>query len=310
MKSSNQNMNKDRGSEVDFYYWTTGQRRTSLPAISGRTVLPTRSPWQVVHKATFNDYQIIGNSIENSLRAQDDWHFDEIGQGVFRFKCQNAGSGLVVALTSSTMDDMNGYYIVLDDDNHESYVMQLHSLGANRLNQNTVGGKLLGRNRSYRRVAGVTVDQNFRLNPDQQYQFYVMYQQGSLIMGQGETPGLNIIVHMDKQSNIPRSMGRDVNHYGFARLGSRWPHALRVYDVETLNYTQGKVIPFPTNPLVTTANPASVKQGSLLYQGSRLSQAAEVGGRSDKGSSVPASFQLESKVPSLLRRPVTKYMNE
>lgn len=249
------------------------------------------------------------------MRAQDDWHFEEIGQGAFRFKATNAGGGLVVALTGANMDDINGYFIVLDDDNHETYVMQLASLGSNRLIGNTIGGKMLGRNRSYKRVPGVSVDPNFRLSPDSPQMFHVMYQQGKIVVGLGPEPGKNQIIHMAAQPNRPRTLGQDLNHYAFARLGSRWPHAIRITDVVTLkNVRSGRVQPMPGNAL-SEAKPVSnrVEPGRVLYQGGRLSEAVEIGGRQNKGGvnwgvQYQSEYNTEPRVPSMV--PVTKRMRD
>ncbi len=281
----------DQGAPVDFYYWTTGEHRTLPPARRAPNAVANFSPTM---QTGGSDYKVSGSSIEASLCAQSDWHFEHVGEGAATFTVRNAGGGLVIVLSSWNQDDSSGYFVVLDDDNHESYVLALRSLGANRLIGDMVSGAQRGRGRSYQRMPNVSVDPNFRLSPDRSLPLYVLYQAGAIMVGTGTDPGRNPILYMPVQ---PQSSGTALHQYGFARLGTRWPHPIRIMDVQNMrNNTNYRMPPNPLGPGSSFRVPR-VETSKLLYQGTTFS---DVGGRTDKSGETPAPFTLGNRMPSLL----------
>lgn len=293
MNSSPHHHHHENGATVDYYLWSTGvsseqRRQQNMPR-------PNRQPdtpavWEPLPQSWFDKYQIAGDTIDASMRSQDNWHFNDVGQGAFTFEARNAGGNLVIALSGWKHSDLNGYYIVLDDDNHESYVLKVARLGNNGLARGRVDGPDVSRRREYAKVSGgnVFVDGNFRLNFDSPQYLWVMYQFGTIVVGEGTVPGRGrIILYMlaepqatATQEGQRRTMGSDLYHYGFARHGSRWKTPITISNTRSYRYRpnsnitlgpsgggQTDVFPLPQNPLAQTqpAPPAPLLEG-ILYR--------------------------------------------
>lgn len=243
------------GASVDYHYWATG-----IP--STQRVLPTanRNPkplqlWSPLPQSWYDDYFIGGETIEHSYRAQDNWHFKDVGQGVFTFEAVNTGGNLVIGLTGWNHSDLHGYYIVLDDDNHESYVLKLAKIGNDGLLRDRVGGGRVDGRRGYVRVPGVKVDPSFRLNFSENQKFWVLYQRGTIIVGHGGAPGVGKqILYMAPEENKQRDLGTDLYHYGFGRLGSRWRGKTNIRNTQVYAYTQAPLFPLPNIQLSAPAS--------------------------------------------------------
>jgi len=235
-------MSEDSGASVDYYLWTTGvsSKERTLPPPHRKVSEMTK--WEPLQQARFNDYKIAGETIERSLRAQDDWHFSDVGQGAFSFEARQAGGNLVIALSTWHHDDTLGYYIVLDDDNHDTYVLRVKTLGNNGLLRGRVEGENMTRQRTYERVQNrMYVDKNFRLQFDRPQQLWVMYQQGAIVVGSGATPGSGpIILYMRpiESDQKRRQNGGDIYYFGFARHGSRWKTPVHIQNVTAFRFRE------------------------------------------------------------------------
>lgn len=262
----------EQGAAVDYHFWATGvpESQRSLPPPK-RLSVP--KAWRAEPGAWFNRYQIHGSTIEHSLRAQENWKFADLGKGTVTFTARNAGGGLVISLLSWNLDDSAGYHVVLDDDNRESYVLRLTGLGNNGLLKARMDGGGVSRRRKYARVPGVWADPAFRLNSVEQ-KLWVMYQRGSIVVGVGHVPGAGqIVLHMqappDHESQHLR--GRELYHFGFARLGNRWNMPTTVFDVTSYKYLLANDLPLPARPADdvqpnAAAKKRTVPSGGVLYE--------------------------------------------
>lgn len=258
------------GATVDYFMWATG-----VPSAERKLPRPNRMPmreivWEPQPGAWFNDYELRGSTIEHSLRAQDGWRLADIGRGAITFEALNAGGGLVVSLLSWHHDDLNGYHIVLDDDNRESYVLKLSRIGNNGLLRERIGGGNVTGRREYRKVPGVVSDPAFRLNSSLQT-MWVIYQNGSIVVGTGSEPGAGkIVLYMEPEAEKHRVEGRELYHFGFARHGSRWPGGVTIKGVKSYRYKKGAVIPLPAKPVFGLVNssggPPQQFDGGVLYE--------------------------------------------
>lgn len=240
------NAHGSNGSTINYYKWVTG-KDTRVRQAPRRAPTPVAA-WQAIPGAYFNDFKLMGTTIEQSARSQDNWHLADYGQGAVSFVVDNAGGNFVVYLTANNHSDVNGYFIVLDDDNHESYVLQVASLGSNRLRRETMANdtntQLHGR-RSYVRVANVRVDPLFRMQSDSPQSFWLVHtRDGAITVGKGASPNASTgqILHMPAQ-NTPLRNGAAMYHFGFARLGSRWRVPIIVRDVVSYKYTRAVQVP-------------------------------------------------------------------
>lgn len=276
------NSSHDSGATVDYHFWSTG-----VPSAQRSLPRPHRQPnspdmWEPLPQSWFDKYQIAGESIGLSMRSQDNWHFNDVGQGAFTFEARQAGGNLVIALTGWNHSDLNGYYIVLDDDNHESYVLKVARLGNDGLSRTRIDGPDVRRSRGYEKVPNVFVDPNYRLNFDAPQYLWVMYQFGTIVVGKGTIPGKGkIILYMlPEQDGHPRTKGSDLYHYGFARHGSRWKTPITISNTRSYRYRpnpniprspsgsgQTEIFPLPNNPLVAPPSnrPAPLLEG-ILYR--------------------------------------------
>lgn len=279
------------GASVDYHFWSTGVP-SSQRLMPQANRLPDRTAiWEPLPQSWFDDYQISGNNIQTSMQSQDNWHFNDMGQGVFTFEARNAGGNLVIGLTGWNHSDLNGYYIVLDDDNHESYVLKVKTLGNDGLSRTRVDGPDVRRARSYDRVSvpGFYADPNFRLNFDSPQRFWVMYQRGTIVVGEGAVPGQGrVILYMppepqatSEQEGQRRTLGSDLYHYGFARHGSRWKTPINIRNTQSYRYRPSPnvprgssgggmtpLFPLPSNPAGNpnaNARPAPMLEG-VLYR--------------------------------------------
>ena len=268
---SNRSAHENGGASVDFHMWATG-----IPGSSRSKPTANRTPdavqeWEPQPGAWFDSYQLIGSTIEHSMRTQDNWRLAEMGKGAITLQAKNAGGGLVVSLLSWHHSDLNGYHIVLDDDKHESYVLKLSKIGNNGLLKERMDGGVVSGRREYVRVPGVVADPTFRLNPHQQ-SLWVIYQHGAIVVGQGTTPGAGpVVLHMVPEPVKHRGEGRELYHFGFSRFGSRWDIPITVHDVKSYRYARAQLIPLPAKPIfaanasvqpIDVANP-----GGMLYRG-------------------------------------------
>ena len=272
-----------QGAPVDYHVWVTGRPQQLPPA--HRSPAP-KEVWETLPGAWHNDYQLAGSSIEHSQRGQDNWHFNEVGQGAMRFTATNAGGGLVISLTAWNHSDLNGYFVVLDDDNHDSYVMKISALGSNRLSRGRMDGGQMTGQRSYTKVSGVSVDPSFRLDSGVPQKIWLMYRQGAISVGRGDNPGQGLVLHMSPEPNRNRQRGTDLYHFAFARYGKRWPHPIRISGAQSLKYKMGAIMPMPTNSLSgKTADdfPPPMDPARVLYRGDADAFGAAVGGKRDKG---------------------------
>jgi len=255
------------GAAVDYHLWVTGVSSAEriLPA-------PHRAPsvapaWEPLPQSWFDDYLIAGDTIEHSMRAQDNWHFSDVGQGAFTFDVKNAGGNLVIGLTGWNHSDLNGYYIVLDDDNHESYVLRLSAIGTSALLRERIAGPAGTGRRSYVRMPNVTADPTFRLNYDERMRFWVMYQHGTIVVGEGGALGQGrIILYMTPDARKVRNLATDLYHYGFARHGSRWKPAINVLNTQAYKYKHGAYFPLPPKPTPPTTANTSLSSNGVLYR--------------------------------------------
>jgi hypothetical protein len=268
----------DLGGQIDYHYWATGQKQQLPPA--NRPANPVQT-WEVMPEAWFNNYELAGSNIEGSHRSQDNWRLADMGQGAIRFQAANAGGGLVVTFSAWNQNDLQGYFVVLDDDKNESYVLKLASLGSDRL----LGGNGFTGARSYARVPGVSADATFRLSPTKIHDLWVMYKQGSIVVGEGKVPGQGRqILYMPAEPGRRRDKGQDMYHFGFSRLGSRWSHPIRVKGVQSLKYKLAAEMPLPPNQLLAGAASGPMFDSSkALYQGGTNQLEVAIGGRQDKG---------------------------
>ena len=274
MSTSSSSSSSSGGAPIDYHFWVTGKPRGALPP-------PVRAPdvqadWVEQPKAWFNDYQLRGETIETSSRAQDNWHLPEVGQGAYTFEAVNAGSGLVTYLTAWNHDDLQGYYIVLDDDAGESYVARVSALGSDRLSSRNVHGQrgALMASRKYSKVAGVSVDRSFRLDPTAPQTFWVIYRSGALAVGRGSVVGApgTVILQMAPLPGVDRHRGNDMYYFGFARLGKRWPGAITVRNAVSYKYARGTIAPLPPADLLAAASTtmettAAIDDRRVLYRG-------------------------------------------
>lgn len=272
--SSSSASSSSGGAPIDYHYWVTGRRQGALPPAV--RVPDVRGDWEAQPTAWFNEYQLRGSTIETSARAQDNWHLPEVGQGAYTFEAVNAGSGLVTYLTAWNHSDLAGYYIVLDDDNGESYVARVSALGSDRLSSRNVRGQsgALMSSRKYARVAGVSVDRSFRLDPSAPQTFWVIYRSGALAVGRGAVVGApgTVILQMAPLPNVDRSRGNDMYHFGFARVGERWPGAITVRNAVAYKYAHGPIAPLPPADLLAAASTTMeatpvIDDRRVLYRG-------------------------------------------
>jgi hypothetical protein len=259
------------GAAVDYHFWATG-----VPS-ANRVLPPTaRQPdtarmWQPLPQAVFNEYILKGTSIEHSLKSQEDWHFSDVGQGALTFEVKNAGGNLVIALSGWNHSDIQGYYIVLDDDAHESYVMKVATMGNDGLLRNTAGDASVSGTRRYAKVqSGVYTDPTFRLDQTTPQRFWVLYQHGTIVVGTGVLGVGRQILYMTPEEGRRRNNGSDLYHYGFGRFGSRWTGPITVQDTTAYTYTPAPLFPLPDNKLLEVVKPLSTlaNQSSPLYRGS------------------------------------------
>lgn len=264
--------NNSKGAAVDYHLWATG-------VASGDRMLPDpthRLPslpqkWRPLPRAWYDEYVLRGDTIGATFRGQDNWHFGRVGEGAFSFQVKNAGGNLVIALTGWNHDDMNGYYIVLDDDNHESYVLKLTRLGNNGLNSMNISDLPMTRRRQYSRVdAKVYVDPEFRLNQSVVQSFWVLYQAGTIVVGTGGSPGQGkIILYMEPEDAAPnrsqrRSIGREMYHYAFAKSGSRWKGPITIQKTQAYEYIAAPSLSLPANPLTFVSGVANNENRVVL----------------------------------------------
>lgn len=264
----------DGGAPFDYYKSVTGFARSSLPP-------PQRAPqprlaWSPVAAPYFNDAtQLRGSTIEASYRGQANWCLPEAGQGAFTFTASGAGAGLVIGLSSWNDSDTSGYYVVLDDDDHDTYVLKPVSLGVSRLRDSAArrhGGAMpLGASRRYQRATGVTADTSFRLRPSVQQAFWVVYSQGTISVGTGLVPGAGaLIIHMRAQPNRDHLHGNDMYRFGFARLGTRYPAPVLIDNIQAHRYTLGPIAPLPSTARLIQTNLLGGDAGQQLPSSSPL----------------------------------------
>ena len=235
--------------DIDYRYWITGKRSEEFErAPPKRTPDPVREWLPLRGTRDDGEYVLRGSTIDSSINSNDHWYLSKVGQGAFRFTAENAGGGLVIALTSWTKMDTHGLYVVLDDDNHESYIMQLSSLGARRLK---------GRHeRQFARV-DAEVDSSFRLQPLTRYNFWVIYRRGELSVGVGDVVGEGQLILKAETD------AKNLYHFSFARLGTRWANSIRVSGVESMKYNLGPIVPMKLKEIKSAQ--ANAKALSPLY---------------------------------------------
>jgi len=244
------------GASVDYYFWATGvpSAKRVMPAVDSLSRKPSApTVWQPLPQAWFDEYLLRGSTIEHSYRGQDNWHLADMGQGAIVFEVNNTGGGLVIGLTGWNHNDIQGYYVVLDDDKHESYVLRVSRLGNDGLlRQNVNGEAMASGRRSYVRVPGTFSDPSFRLNFSTPQRFWLLYQRGVIIVGQGDAPGVGKqILYMPTEPGRNDSLlpGADLYHYGFGRIGVRWNGNSSVANTQSYKYMPTALIPMPANQL-------------------------------------------------------------
>lgn len=247
---------------VDFHKWVTGTSGADRVLPKPKMEVGAPAVWSPLPQATFNSYNIQGTTMQNSMRAQDDWHLKDVGQGAFTFNLKNAGGNLVISLSSWTHSDLFGYYIVLDDDNHESYVMRLSRVGNNGLLQNRMDGTHADRSRGFVRMPGVYVDKKFRLNFHERTTLWVLYSAGALVVGVGKTPGQGRQVLYMEPDNRNRGDALDLYHFGFGKMGTRWGPPITVDEVQSWAYEKGARIPVPSRTVSSGVTGATVSESS------------------------------------------------
>lgn len=244
------------GAAVDYHYWATGvpADQRQLPPIKNPSPL-SHSPWDRLPQAWYDEFSIHGAAIENTLRAQDNWHFREYGQGALLVRL-TAGGNVVIALTGNNHSDLNGYYIVLDDDNHESYVVKVSRLGNNGLLRSRVSGPAVSRRREYAKVqAPLYTDPTFRFDFSRETFLWVMYKLGTIVVGEGAQMGQGrIILYMAPEpSRRPLQHGNELYHFGFAKHGNRWRGSIDIHETQVLAWRdRSSPMPLPAPPRTTT----------------------------------------------------------
>lgn len=238
------------GAAIDYHFWATGVPRRERPLPPVNRPPTSAQVWEPLPQSWFDNYIIMGDSIEHSARGQDNWHFNDIGQGAITFDVKNAGGNLVIGLTGVNHSDLNGYYVVLDDDRHESYVLKLSATGSNAILRDRVTGAPVTGRRQYMRMPGVYVDRAFRLRHDERQRFWLMYQRGAIVVGEGGSIGQGrIILYMEADPRQYRAAGTDLYHYSFARHGSRWRMPIEVVSTMSYKYKPAPLFSLPPNPL-------------------------------------------------------------
>lgn len=239
------------GVAVDYHFWATGVPETQRQRPPPRRTPAPQSPWERLPQAWHDEYTLHGDTIEKTLRAQANWHFRDYGQGAMQVRLV-AGGNVVIALTASTHSDLNGYYIVLDDDNHESYVLKVNRLGNNSLLKSRLAGNPASARRGYARVvAPLYTDPTFRFDFTRDTLLWVMYRNGAIVVGEGGTVGSGRII-LAMQPEPARSMlraGNDLYHYGFAKLGNRWRGGIHIKETQALAWKDRSMpMPLPDPP--------------------------------------------------------------
>lgn len=170
-----------------------------------------RCAWKAIPVARFDDYILAGNDLR-SMRYNNDWTLGDADRGAFTFRVHDCGNGFVIGLGHHTTD-IFGYYVVLGDDDGESYVLKMVSPGRQFAPR-------------YERVRGVSAEPGFQLSPDAPVDMWVTYEYGRIQVGLGSVIGQQMVLEYTDQQPAP-----SVQQFGFGLMGNRWSAPVRVTNV-------------------------------------------------------------------------------
>ena len=195
---------------IDYQQWVTG-----VPSVKRSN----RSPWRKLPNEGRDATQLVSSS---NPEEYEEWHFHQNGQGAFSFTARNSDEGLVIHLSGPNHDDVYGYWIILDDPRHQSYVTELRGLQPRR----------------FRRLPNCTTDPTFRLSADKPVQLWVIYRYGEILVGEGSQPGVGRqILHLKKDPTRERLNIAELYHFGFSRLHETNMRSTQIEHVQTFMWS-------------------------------------------------------------------------
>lgn len=187
---------------------------------------PCEQGWEPMPRAWFNEYDLRGTG-EAGFEWNKNWTLQQNDNGAFSFAVKSMDSGIAIDL-GGPLSDVFGYIVVLDDENHASYVLRKH-VGSGQL---VPGGSCL-MSTTRKTVLQSSVDPNFRLDPDCVNYIWVRYYYGKITVGLGKVPEAGpVILRAEDPHPAP-----GIQQFGFGKWGIKSPEAVAIVK-EILSFKQ------------------------------------------------------------------------
>ena len=164
--------------------------------------------WDPIPQAWFNEYFLKGTDLR-SMEWNRNWTLAQNDQGVMTFHLKYMGGGLVIGL-SHLNNDFFGYWIVIDDDQHQSYIMRRTGVGAN------TPMEPLQVQPPLRRLPGCS-STDFQFDGGAEYDMWISYDFGHIQVGLGNYPMVGpVILECKDPHSAP-----GIQQVGFGKVGFR-----------------------------------------------------------------------------------------